>query len=206
MQERLNDEIIRKEGNAHIYWRVRCHCGEPIIARATDVRRGFFGKCRICSSKIRSDVQKKHGLRKSPTYSTWSSMKNRATCPSGKDWAKYGAVGIGMDERWNDFQSFIADMGMKPAGMSLDRIDNTKGYSKENCRWATKQTQQRNKRTSKIWHIKGKTYLTLKEAAEDNNVRPTTVHRWVIGMFDKRRGKTTPPRNDCYSEFIYGAE
>lgn len=80
-----------------------------------------------------------HGLSKSPTYSTWHGMKQRSLNPGHKRYKDYGHLGI--DPRWKTFANFLADMGQKPAGKTLDRIDNYKGYFKENCRWATPSDQ-----------------------------------------------------------------
>jgi hypothetical protein len=90
--------------------------------------------------------QTTHGMRYTPTYSSWSSAKDRATNPNGKDFYRYGAVGIGMAERWLKFENFLDDMGEKPDGMSIDRIDPSKGYEPGNCRWATPLQQARNRK------------------------------------------------------------
>ncbi len=86
---------------------------------------------------------------RSPTYGSWHNMKKRCDEPSCPSYVWYGGAGIGYDPRWADFASFLADMGERPEGTTLDRIDCTKGYSPDNCRWATSQQQSRNKRNSR---------------------------------------------------------
>lgn len=77
-------------------------------------------------------------------------MRQRCTNPKNKQWEDYGGRGITVCARWDDFDTFLADMGPRPEGMSLDRIDNNKGYSPDNCRWATRTQQNRNSRQAKL--------------------------------------------------------
>ena len=86
----------------------------------------------------------------SPTYRSWKSMKWRCANTAPKDWKHYGARGIAVCPRWaSSFEAFLADMGERPAGKTLDRIDNDKGYEPGNCRWATASEQRRNRRDFK---------------------------------------------------------
>ena len=82
-------------------------------------------------------------------YRSWNNMKNRCNNPKLKEYKNYGGRGITYDSRWEDFREFFKDMGKRPEGTTLDRIDVDKNYCKENCRWATKEEQQRNQRTHK---------------------------------------------------------
>lgn len=82
-----------------------------------------------------------------PEFETWKTMKRRCSNPKSKDYKTYGAKGINYDLSWENFFNFLTDMGPRPSiSHSLDRIDNSKGYSKENCRWATPQEQSENRR------------------------------------------------------------
>lgn len=85
----------------------------------------------------------------SPTYHSWAGMKARCTNPNHQAWLDYGGRGITIDPRWENFANFLEDMGEKPKGLSLDRIDNDKGYFKQNCRWATREVQNTNQRMRK---------------------------------------------------------
>jgi len=88
-----------------------------------------------------------HGMSKSPTYVSWYAMITRCTNRNGSNYRLYGGRGITVCERWRtSFASFLSDMGARPPGTTLDRIDNSQGYSPTNCRWSTRSQQARNMR------------------------------------------------------------
>ena len=87
----------------------------------------------------------------SQTYYIWAAMVQRCTNPNNKSWKWYGARGITVCDRWLTFENFLADMGEKPAGRSIDRIDNDGNYEPSNCRWATASQQVKNRRPREEW-------------------------------------------------------
>lgn len=105
---------------------------------------------------------KTHGLKRSPSYNSWHGMMNRCYSTKNISYPNYGGRGIKVDPRWHLIKNFFEDMGHRPEGMSLDRIDNSKDYSKENCRWADRKTQNNNKRSNIIFEHEGKS-MTIRE-------------------------------------------
>lgn len=106
-------------------------------------------QARVWTDEQRSSLSSKmtrHGLTGSPTYNTWASMKQRCLNPNSPKYRLYGGRGITICDRWLKFENFLADMGERPPGLTLDRIDNDGDYEPGNCRWATSTQQIANRR------------------------------------------------------------
>ena len=134
----------------------------------------------------------KHGGHGSRTYSTWVSMRNRCRNEKDPNFPAYGGRGIKVCKRWHSFTNFLADMGERPAGLTIDREDNDGGYEPGNCSWATPKAQGRNKRNNRLLTVKGET-KTLAEWAEDLG-----ISRAALGMrlknWTTEKAVTTPHR------------
>lgn len=100
-----------------------------------------------------------------PLYDTWRNMRQRCNNPKATQYADYGGRGIGVCARWDSFTVFLADVGERPPGHTLDRIDNDRDYGPDNCRWATRSEQQRNRRHNHFVIIDGQRYKTVDLAA-----------------------------------------
>lgn len=137
--------------NGKVYWECKCSCGNSKVVYGDHLRSGHTKSCG-CLHKERLLVQNRiHGKSKTPTFSIWATMKSRCSNPNVDSYPHYGGRGIKVCDRWNDsFVNFLNDMGEKPTGMSLDRIDNNGGYSRENCKWATMKEQSANTRRKRI--------------------------------------------------------
>ena len=91
-----------------------------------------------------------HGMSRTPVYRAWCGMHSRCSNPNRDNFERYGGRGITVCERWRTFDNFYEDMGERPEGLTLERVDNDKGYSPDNCIWADRMQQQRNQRISRV--------------------------------------------------------
>lgn len=116
---------------------------------------------------------------KTPTYKAWESMVRRCTMPSQSTYPSYGGRGIVICLRWRDFRNFLEDMGEKPEGMTLDRIDVNGNYEPDNCRWADAKTQHRNKRHHHWITYNGETKC-LAQWADDLGIKARTLRARLV--------------------------
>lgn len=127
---------------------VQCECGEVKIVCLNNLRTGKTKSCGCLYRDLAPELGKlraKHGKAGTAIYRIWAGMLSRVRNSKDPDYENYGARGITVDPDWEAFENFYRDMGDRPEGLTLDRVDNNKGYSKGNCRWATHSEQNRNK-------------------------------------------------------------
>jgi hypothetical protein len=136
-------------------WLARCDCGGEVRAPGADLRQGRTISCGCLKAERVAKLNASHGHSvnriHTPEYTAWSNMKDRCR-PESKDRHLYYDRGIVVCERWaRSFEAFFNDMGRKPSPeLSLDRIDNDRGYEPGNCRWATAREQRLNQRGMKV--------------------------------------------------------
>lgn len=164
--EKRNNQRLR-------LWLCRCDCGEQTFVAPQSLTRGNTKSCGC--GKVGGHG---HGLYKTPEYRVWAAMIQRCTNENSAMWPDYGGRGIRVCERWRRFENFYEDMGERPTSkMTIERVDNDRGYEPDNCRWATRTTQNRNTRRSNMIEFQGET-------------RPLTEWAEVLELsYDMLRGR-----------------
>lgn len=129
-------------------YRVVCDCGTERIIFGTNLRSGYTTSCGCLRREETGKRFATHGHSnpRTPTYTSWMSMRMRCNNPNAPKYSIYGGRGITICDHWDSFENFLADMGERPEGTTLDRVNPDGNYEPANCRWATVKEQNNNKR------------------------------------------------------------
>lgn len=154
-----------------------CDCGAESVVVGTDLKSGNTTSCGCVKKVIGFTSNLIHGGSAGDmagAYRSWRSMKQRCTNPNSRGWGEYGAKGITVCERWMTYDNFYADMGDRPDGYSLERVDVTLGYSPENCKWIPHPEQAKNKRNT-VRYQYGDEVLIQADLARRLSLHPSSL-------------------------------
>ena len=170
--------ILSLEGRDHaskMLVRCRCSCGAVHTLRFNSLQAGKAVSCGHISREFTSARSTIHGLSRHPDFQVWVDMNKRCHGSNPKFTKNYKDRGIEVCEQWrHNPAQFFNDMGPRPKGMSLERVDNSKGYNPENCVWASMKVQQNNKRTNVFLEFQGKR-MTVTQWAEELEIPKQTL-------------------------------
>jgi hypothetical protein len=176
-------KVISEDGDrsgGQVRWICQCDCGSIKVIRGALLKNGSTKSCSCLQTESRKAAKTTHGLRYSDEYRIWRHMRTRCENKNSPAFRDYGGRGIFVCDRWMIFANFYNDMGARPsANHSIDRIDNSKGYFLQNCRWATMKEQQRNRRDTKTVFLDGVS-ASLAEHCENKELKYATVHKRIV--------------------------
>lgn len=168
-------------------WKCQCDCGKEKTQTYGSLT---VNKVKSCGCLTR-EKNTTHGGSNTKTYNIWHSMVQRCKNPSDRSFKDYGGRGITVCDEWLDFACFREDMGPRPAGRSLDRVDVDGNYCKENCRWATSVQQSNNRRNNRIIEYRGER-RTMSEWARHLGVTTRLIEYRLSAGWDTARALDTP--------------
>jgi hypothetical protein len=195
--------VIKRNGtdnSGKAKWLCSCECGNTTSTTCDSLIHNNTKSCGC----LKRTCHIKHSKCESPEYNTWESMIQRCNNPNSDEYKNYGGRGIIICEDWQSFEKFFADMGERPKGLSIDRIDNDGNYCKENCRWATREEQSNNTSRTVFYEHDGKVQSITQWAREYNISRTTFDSRLKRGIlfeeaidtsFYRRMGKVFQMNN-----------
>ena len=192
-------EAPKRVGNANRRVSALCECGNAGTFVMSEVLNGVTKSCGCLIG--RNSFVHGHTIRKkmSPEYYSWASMRTRCQNKNCEAYPSYGGRGISVHATWNDFPTFLRDMGSRPNGASLERIDNDGNYEPGNCRWASRADQSNNRRSNSFYEHDGKR-MTLSQWAAFSNIAYNTLHARVVRFkWDFSKALTRPPGRSKYT-------
>jgi len=175
------------------YWKCVCECGNTGIIFGSSLTTGSSRSCGCFKIERTKETNTKHGLSKSVEFATWSRMKARCSNENIDKYKSYGGRGIRVCDRWMEFENFYKDMGKRPEGKTLDRIDVNGDYCPENCRWSTWYEQDYNKRDTVRLTYNGMT-KTLPEWSEITGINTKNLMNRIVRKWTVERTLTQKPR------------
>lgn len=182
--------VAGRDRAVRVLWLWRCQCGRLLIARGDHVQAGWTQSCG-CIRRNAAPTDKHY---RRPEYSIWGNIVQRCTNPNNRLYKYYGGRGITVCDRWRkSFDSFFADMGERPQGLSVERVDNNKGYSPENCKWAT-MTEQANNTRHNALHTLGNKTQSVAMWAREAAMPYSRLHMRLSRGVSLERALTNPMR------------
>lgn len=190
---RLTVEKRYRNNNGRAQWLCYCDCGTVVVAQSYLLRKGLTRSCGCLRKETARENAKKHGGRKTRLYNIWCAIKHRCTNRSAINYKDYGGRGIIVCAEWENsfeaFQEWALANGYRD-DLSIERIDNDGPYTPDNCRWATRSEQGRNRRSNYLVEYNGETHPLIRWA-ELTGIKYGTLHRRLTRGWTVEKALTT---------------
>lgn len=172
-----------KSTKSPYYWLCKCDCGVEKLVSETNLKYGNSLSCGCLAKELIHKRFFKYDTKNNSTYNSWRGMLERCNYPKHISYERYGGRGIKVCDSWYNFDNFLKDMGTKPKGYQLDRINNSGNYEPSNCRWANLIDQGRNKRNNSFLVYNGET-KTIAEWSRICNISPDLIQSRIKSGWD----------------------
>jgi hypothetical protein len=186
----LRQHPERSPSDRTVRWVCQCDCGNVAVRHGTTLRKGEAVSCN-CRQREVGPETRIHGKSNTSIYNIWQGMLSRCEDLKDRSYPRYGGRGISVCERWHEFANFYADMGDKPSGKTLDRINNDGNYEPGNCRWATPAEQARNTRRNVFVEFAGRRMI-LTDWAREAGIAPSVLGGRLRKGWTIERALTAP--------------
>ena len=192
---RFGGLTVQPNGRRLAKWVCRCLvCGSTTVVLGNHLHTGHIKSCG-CKRPRHSRKPRKHGMSHHPTYQSWTSMWSRCSNEKDTGWKRYGGRGIRVCDRWREFENFLAGMGERPPGHSLERRDNEGDYEPNNTRWATPAEQAKNTRWNVCLSYAGRT-MCLSDWARETALKDATLRKRIRRLgWSVEKAITTPVKS-----------
>ena len=182
------EKFSRTYGHSTVYWLCKCVCGKKHEVSRAHLQKNVVKSCGCKRRELQKDAHTVHGMTNTRPFRIWDGIRRRCREVNHRDYPRYGGVGITYDKKWETFLGFWNDMKKGYADdLSIDRIDGTKGYSKENCRWATSAEQALNRKSTRLY--KGRSFADISRSLGGSR---GLVNSRLSSGWDIDRACTTP--------------
>lgn len=175
------EDRIQSNGRHRVFWKCHCDCGKDIEVLGDNLKQGRTTSCGCYSAELISKLRSTHRETKTKLYGVWCAIKTRCYNPHSTYYNRYGGRGVYMCDEWkNDFTAF-RDWAHKNGyneGLSIDRIDNDRGYFPDNCRWVDAKTQANNRSSNRVLTLDGVSH-NVTEWARMLDINPKTLFNRV---------------------------
>jgi hypothetical protein len=175
--------VLERAGNSkgsQVRWRCKCSCGNVVVVLGSGLRKGT-GSCGCRQRELIGAALRTHGQKDTPTYSSWCRMRQRCFNKDSTQYKWYGGSGVSVCKRWDSFENFLEDMGPRPVGMTLGRINPRGDYRPSNCRWESWKEQGSNRRNSRKIRFQGET-LTVTQWSRRIGISQPLLHKRLFQL------------------------